>query len=365
MKNPLLIHKVRDMPEEWKAETLDDERLALLRAHLREILDGDAFKGGKRAQEFFQLVVEHALAGRVDNLRERMLGVELFGRPVDYDTANDAVVRVKASEVRKRLAQHYRSLPAPSTIRIDLQAGSYVPQFLFEQAPPIAAAEAPNGTALAGVDDPLAARASRPHARWATWILAAAGCATILVAISVAGGYGWHRWSPAAASHPIRTLAILPLSNLSEDPKQDYFADGMTEQLIADVGQISSLRVISRTSAMTYKGTHKTLPEIARELHVDGIVEGSVDREGNRVRITAQLIDSRTDQHIWAHSYDRDMTSALELQGDIAGDIADQIRIQLTPAERAHFNRIQRVDPKAVAKDPNYATAHSALANVY
>ena len=85
------------MPEEWKAETLDNERIAMLRAHLREILDGDAFKGAKRAQDFLQLVVEHALAGRVDNLRERMLGAEMFGRPVDYDTANDAVVRVKAS----------------------------------------------------------------------------------------------------------------------------------------------------------------------------------------------------------------------------------------------------------------------------
>jgi TolB-like protein len=379
--------------EEWKAEDLTDERILLVRAHLQEILDGEAFRGGKRAQTFLLLVVEHAIAGRVDNLRERMLGVEMFGRSVDYDTANDAVVRVKASEVRKRLIQHYRSLPGPSSIRIDLLAGSYAPRFFFVPPSPIAAAQleeaetfaaAPASGAVIGRDG-LPPQSSRGSSK--VWALVATGCALVLVA----GWYAWHRWSPAAGSHTIRTLAILPLSNLSGDPKQEYFADGMTEELITEVGQIAALRVISRTSAMTYKGTHKTVPEIARELHVDGIVEGSIDREGNRVRITAQLIDSLTDQHLWAHTYDRDLTSVIELQGDMARSIADQIRIQLTPIERAHFDRMQSVNPdavefylqglqheniadpknafedfkQAVAKAPNYAAAHSALASVY
>ena len=109
---------------------------ARIRDELRTVLASEAFKGGKRAQDFLRLVVEHALAGRLDNLRERMLGVEMFGRPVDYDTANDAVVRVKASEVRRRLAQYYGSLEVPPAVRIDLPPGSYVPQFSFETTPP-------------------------------------------------------------------------------------------------------------------------------------------------------------------------------------------------------------------------------------
>src|SRR6266702_2562446 len=124
------------MPDEGKREARGAERADSVREHLQEVLRSEAFKGGKRAQDFLQLVVEHALAGRLDNLRERMLGAEMFGRPVDYDTANDAVVRVKATEVRKRLSQYYHSLPAPPPVRIDLAAGSYVPQFSFEPSPP-------------------------------------------------------------------------------------------------------------------------------------------------------------------------------------------------------------------------------------
>src|SRR5579859_1011814 len=122
------------MPGESRAKAADLDRAAQVRDELRKILASEAFKGGKRAQDFLQLVVEHALAGRLDSLRERMLGVEMFGRPVDYDTANDAVVRVKASEVRKRLAQYYRSLGNPPPVRIDLPTGSYVPTFSFGAA---------------------------------------------------------------------------------------------------------------------------------------------------------------------------------------------------------------------------------------
>ena len=111
---------------------------------------------------------------------------------------------------------------------------------------------------------------------------------------------------------------MLPLDNLSGDPQQEYLADGMTEALIADLGQIAALRVISRTSVMRYKGTKRSLPEIADELNVDAVAEGSVIREGNRVRITAQLIEAKTDRHLWAHSYERDLKSVLALQGPAA-----------------------------------------------
>jgi TolB-like protein/Tfp pilus assembly protein PilF len=361
-------------------DSLNSEQAELVRQHLREVLSSAAFAGSKRTQEFLQLVVEHALADRVDSLRERMIGAEMFGRPIDYDTANDAVVRVKATDVRRRLAHYYRESVKEPLVRIELPVGSYVPRFLW-----------------AATDKSVSASASREDSRmevglqfprvslWA-WVLAIG--AVVLV---VAGYIGFQKWRNPFPNQDIRSIAILPLVNLSGDPNQEYFADGMTEELIAALGQVPALRVISRTSSMTYKGTKKTLPEIARELRVDGIVEGSIGREGNRVRVITQLVDSRSDQHIWAHSYDRDMTSVLELQSDVARAITDEIRIELTPQERARLNRAQRVNPgavelylqgiqrlnsgnpsaaiellsQAINKDPGYAAAHAAIAGAY
>jgi TolB-like protein len=155
------------------------------------------------------------------------------------------------------------------------------------------------------------------------------------------------RWNGSAGIAEIRSLAVLPLQNLSGDPAQDYFADGMTEQLTANLGQIGALRVISRTSAMHYKNTQKTLPEIARELNVDAIVEGSVERAGNQVRITAQLIEAATDRHLWARTYDRDLKSVLLLQDDVAQAIASEVRINLTPRELKQLTTARQVNPQA------------------
>lgn len=187
------------------------------------------------------------------------------------------------------------------------------------------------------------------------------------------------------------SLAVLPLANLSGDPEQEYFADGMTEELITNLAGIKALRVISRTSVMQYKGTKKTLPQIAKELNVDAVLEGSVQRSGGQVRITAQLIDAPSDRHLWAQSYEHDLRDVLALQSEVARDIADEIRIQLTPQEQRRLGGSRRVNPEAheaylkgvyqcskfnlqefrkgmanleesIAKDPNYAPAYVALA---
>ena len=379
------------MQYEWKPELNDAERVASVNNHLHDVLVSDAFRGSKRSQDFLQLVVEHVLAGRLDSLRERTLGAEMFGRRIDYDTANDAVVRVKASEVRKKLAQYYQNLQTPPVVRIALPSGSYVPQFYFESPPVASAVESISESDSATQEGQSADILQVPHrvAR-PSWFFPALSVLGVAL-LALAGSWGVLRGKNFFANHQIRSIAILPLTNLSGDPAQEYFADGMTEELTAELGQVNSLRVISRTSIMTYKGTKKTLPEIARELNVDGIVEGSVEREGHRVRVTIQLIDSSTDQHIWAHSYDRDMTSVLELQSDVAHAIADQIRIELSPQQQARFSRTQHVNPeavelylqavdrlntgnpgtaidllrRAVEKDPNYAPAHASLANAY
>ena len=140
---------------------------------------------------------------------------------------------------------------------------------------------------------------------------------------------------------------MLPLENLSHDPSQDYFADGMTDELITELGQISQLRVISRTSVMTYKGARKPLPQIARELNVDAVVEGTVLRSGDRVRITAQLIQAPADKHLWAQSYEGDVRETLALQRQVARAIAEEIQIELTSHERDVLKSVKAVNPDA------------------
>jgi TolB-like protein/DNA-binding winged helix-turn-helix (wHTH) protein/Tfp pilus assembly protein PilF len=145
----------------------------------------------------------------------------------------------------------------------------------------------------------------------------------------------------------IRSVAVLPLTNLSADPAQEYFSDGMTDALITDLAQMGSVKVISRTSVMRYKKTDKPLPEIARELNVDGIVEGTVQRSGDRVRITAQLIHGPSDKHLWASSYERNLQDVLALQDELARAIVDQIKIKLTPHEQARLATAHAVNPEA------------------
>jgi TolB-like protein/DNA-binding winged helix-turn-helix (wHTH) protein/Flp pilus assembly protein TadD len=214
----------------------------------------------------------------------------------------------------------------------------------------------------------------------------------ILAAIGVLGVGGWQYRYLSPAVPAIHSLAVLPLDNLSGDPAQEYFSDGMTDELITDLAQISSLKVISRTSVMQYKKARGPLPRIARELGVDAIVEGSVTRTANRVRITAQLIDARNDRHLWAQGYERDIGDAVTLQNQVAIAIANEIRAQLTPAQRMQLARPRPVNPaayeaylkgrhywssrkqlqpaienfqQAVALAPNYALAYAGLSEAY
>jgi TolB-like protein/DNA-binding winged helix-turn-helix (wHTH) protein/Tfp pilus assembly protein PilF len=215
-----------------------------------------------------------------------------------------------------------------------------------------------------------------------------------LLALSVLILASYLALSRIGRSPRIRSLAVLPLDNLSGDAGQDYFADGMTDELITDLAQIHALRVVSRTSVMMYKGTRKPLPEIARELNVDAVVEGSVLRFGDQVRITAQLIQVPADKHLWANSYQGSVRDTLAVQNQVARAIAEQIRIEVTPQEQAALKKEKPIDPEAqeaylkgryfwnqrtaagfknaviyfnqaIARDPGYAAAYSGLADTY
>jgi TolB-like protein/DNA-binding winged helix-turn-helix (wHTH) protein/Flp pilus assembly protein TadD len=228
------------------------------------------------------------------------------------------------------------------------------------------------------------------------------GRTVVLIAIAVfalaVGGWGWRRWRhrfAAPAVPVIRSLAVLPLTNLSGDPSQEYVADGMTEELIGRLSHIHGLRVISRTSAMRFKNTQLSVPEIGKTLGVDAIVEGSVIREGSRIRVHAQLIRAATDEHFWSEVYDREFRDVLTLQSDLAQTVAQQIQLELTPEQQAQLRSTRPVNldayeaylkgrffegptatrstlkqaqgyyEEAVRRDPAFALAYVGLADCY
>lgn len=225
------------------------------------------------------------------------------------------------------------------------------------------------------------------------WSLVLKMCAVVLLVLAASfAAWKVHSWS--RPHRAIRSLAVLPLESLSSDASQDYFADGMTDELISDLGQIKELRVISRTSVMAYKHARKPLPQIARELNVDAVVEGTVLRSGDKVRITAQLIEASADKHLWSQSYEGELRDTLALQNSVALAIADQIRINLTQQEQVALNNVKVVSPEAyesylkgryfwnkrtvdglsraidyfneaIERQPDYAQAYAGLADAY
>jgi TolB-like protein/DNA-binding winged helix-turn-helix (wHTH) protein/Flp pilus assembly protein TadD len=242
----------------------------------------------------------------------------------------------------------------------------------------------------AGVVDLVdASMAPRRRPRLLLWRLFGFGLVLVVVA-----SFSWILYSRNQASPKIRSIAVLPFESLSGDASQDYVADGMTDELITDLGQISALRVISRTSTMTYKHVHKLLPEIARELDVEAVVEGTVLRSGERVRITAQLIQVPVERHMWAQSFEGDLRDTLALQNRVARAIAEQIGATVNQREQAALRNPKEVNPeayeaylkgryfwnkrtgdglkkatdyfdRAIEKDSNFAKAYTGLADSY
>jgi eukaryotic-like serine/threonine-protein kinase len=239
---------------------------------------------------------------------------------------------------------------------------------------------------------PAAAEATpRPaHSLWprATW-LAATAAVLLILALRF-----WPSRSPLGPSPGIRSIVVLPFQNVSGDPGQDYFVEGMTDELTTELANIGALQVVSRTSAMRYKSATKSLPEIARELKVDGVIEGSVLRSDGTVRITTQLVEAKSDKQLWARSYTRELKDVVQLQSELAHDIAEEIRITVTPQEQQRLATPRTVDPQAyeaylkgrfywnkdteenlrearkyfeqaISVDPKYAPAYAGLADFY
>jgi TolB-like protein/DNA-binding winged helix-turn-helix (wHTH) protein/Tfp pilus assembly protein PilF len=336
---------------------------------------------------------------RTGELRKHGLRIKLKGQPIDLlamllEHPGEVVTR---EELQKRLwpadtfVDFEHSLNAAiKRLRAALGDSADSPRFVETLARRGYRFIAPL-TQPADDAPPPAAQSSKPAPR--RWpVLLAAG---FLLIVAIALGFGLRETLRGrAVANPIRSLAVLPLANLSGDPEQDYFVDGMADALRQHLEGIHALRVISRTSSVHYRGSNKPLPEIARELNVDGIVEGSVLRSGDRVRITIQLIQVSSNSRLWSNSYEGDLRDVFALQAEVAGKIADEIRVTLTPPDRARLARVRASSPdaylayskgrffwnkrteedlkkaigyfqQAVDKDPRYALAYDGLADCW
>jgi TolB-like protein/Tfp pilus assembly protein PilF len=253
---------------------------------------------------------------------------------------------------------------------------------------------------LAGFSSPNASAAQLPptfagRRKIFRAALGIGGALTLLIILTALNIRGVRNLLNGRVETPqIHSIAVLPLTMVSGDPQEDYFADGVTDALITEFAQIGELRVISRTSSMRYKGAKKPLQQIARELKVDAIVEGAVQRSGDKVRINAELIEASSDRLLWAKSYERDLRDILNLQSAIAKAIVDEIEVKVTPQEQARLARSHAVNPEAheaylagrfywnkrtaegltksigyfgqaISKDPGYAPAYAGLADSY
>jgi TolB-like protein/DNA-binding winged helix-turn-helix (wHTH) protein/Flp pilus assembly protein TadD len=354
---------------------------------------GELRKRGLRVrlqQQPFQILVmllEHAgqVVGR-DELQKKLWPAETF---VDFDHGlNKAINKIREALGDSAESPRFVETVARRGYRFlaDVRVVDAAPAGSSEVPPP---AHAAAGTGDRQHDGAPAARLT-PRVPSRAWKMP-----VLLVALVLVASLGsWTLYTRNRPSPAIRSLAVLPLENLSSDPSQDYFADGMTDELISDLGQISALRVISRTSMMAYKRTRKSVPQIARELNVDAVVEGTVLRAGDQVRITAQLIEGPADRHVWSQSYQGALRNTLALQKDVARAIADQIRISVNAQEQAALRSVTVVNPvayesylkgryfwnkrtadslkvalryfnEAIDEDSNYAQAYSGLADTY
>lgn len=346
--NGRLLEKTELMDRIWPDAAVEENNLTQAIYQLRKVL-----KDGENGARYIETVPKRGYRF-VAAVREK---------DREKDREEDGEKNYLAAEVQE-VASAEPAAAIPSTI---------------DSVPPGAPVELP---AIPAPFEPA------PRHRWAIAVLTLAVIAFASLAIT------WRTGVLRQSSAPIRSIAVLPLQNLSSDPNQEYFADGMTDELITDLAQIRELRVVSKTSIMQYKGTRKPLPQIGRELGVDAVVEGSLLRSGDRIRITAQLIHAGDDRHLWAQSYEGDIQNALSLQAAVAEAITNEVRLSLSQAERTRLHVARNYNPQAydlylrgryafrrrnveafhqamgyyeqaAAIDPNFPLAYTGLADCY
>jgi adenylate cyclase len=358
-----------------------------VRAALEAVLSSDGFAQSSRQQKFLRHVVEETLAGRSASLKEYSLALEVFDRDESFDPQTSSIVRVEASRLRSKLQQYYATVGRQADVRIEIPTGTYVPTFV--RSPREASPAARDAVAAVPVRTGAWDLLHRPSLHLLLLVVVLAALAGFLVFLGRQADP-----PPGAAVGAKPSVAVLPLRNLSSQADQDYLSDGMTDALITNLAKNRTLHVISLTSAMAYKNVNRPVGEIARELNVAHVVEGSVLRAGGRIRITAQLIEAGTDRHLWAESYERDIADVLAVQEEVSsrivaallGRVGSEAAISAKPARSlrpaAHeaylkglYFRNQMTEEgfkkgvgyfkQAISEDPGYAEAYSGMATCY
>ena len=355
-----------------------------VRAELDKILASPGFVNADRLSRFLRYVVEETLDGQTDKLKETLLGIEVFGRKTTYDPRVDAVVRTEAVKLRARMRDYYETEGREDAVRIDMPKGAYVPAFHFR--------EDPVETLSPGV--PIAGEAV-PESEPAIW-------KTVIVAVAIVtvlAGSVWiaMRKGSAPDGRPeLASIAVLPFEDLSSQHDQEYFCDGMTEEIIDALTKVGGFRVVARTSSFAFKGKQQDIREIGKKLGVGAVLEGSVRKSGNKLRVTAQLNSVADGYHLWSETYEREVQDVFSLQDEISQAIVNTLQVKLGAAGtgprakpnaapenmetydlylrgRYHWARwrtegaekAMRYFEQAIAKDPNYAPAYAGLADSY
>ena len=342
-----------------------------IRAALDKISASPRFASSERLCRFLRFAVEETLAGKTGQLKETIVGMEVFGRKPDYDPRLDAVVRIEAVKLRARLKEYYEDEGRLDPVRIDLPKGGYVPSFSIQAFDPVAAAAPP------------AASRKRMQAAW------------LAVVPLVAAGAWWLIRSTRPAPAPeVPSIAVLPFVDLSEAHDQEYFCDGMTEEIIDALSRVRGFHVAARSSAFTFKNKQQDIREVGRKLNVRAVLEGSVRKSGNRLRVTAQLNNVTDGYHLWSQTYEREMKDIFALQDEISRAIVGTLQVQLgeagkSPLVTASTSNLEaynlllqarylhskwRAEPmqrsvelfeQAIAQDPGFAAAYAGLASSY
>ena len=326
---------------------------------LGRVLSGSGFARNERMSRFLRFLVERHLEGRDNELKESLIAVEVFGRRPDYDPKLDSIVRTEAARLRARLIDYYAGEGRSDLVVIDVPKGGYIPVFRQREA----------------------AREGRKTRSGQRWLSVALACSAVALAAA-----SW--WSLRHQNTPIR-IAVLPLENLSPEPSSDYFADGLTDEIIRNLSVIDGLAVRSRTSSFALKGQRRNVREAGKQLEADYLLEGSVLRAGDQLRIDAQLIRARDDFPLWSGRFDRKLTDVFAIQDEIALGIVNNLRLQLgrgrrryetsveaydfylqgraLPLRRGLLGVLQSIAPfeQAVAKDASFAPAYAGLGAAY
>jgi TolB-like protein/tetratricopeptide (TPR) repeat protein len=292
---------------------------------LRRVLSSEAFGAAESQKAFLRYTVEQTLAGYGGRIKEYSIATEVFGKGSAFDSRLDPIVRIQAGNVRSRLSKYYETAGLEDSIRIELPKGSYSPRFHNQnhEAPP----EAPKPPRFETEVEPAVASPSRVHASFHRGALLKLAIAIVLAMAAVAAWFIFR--GRGTEGVPARTsVVVIPFRNLSDNREDEFFSDGLTDELIDSLAQIPNLRVIGRTSAFTYRGKAIDLREIGESLGVDAVLQGSVRRFGRRLRITAQLTDSKEAAILWSDSYDREIVDVLAIQKEIARAITVAFKIK-------------------------------------